>query len=170
MDRQLSLFEPIEIPLTRGYAALVDLCDADLLDHRWYALPKLTNVYARRKIANDQGRSDVSMHRVIMSRILDRPLRPNEQVDHINGNGLDNQRGNLRLASNTQNQWNARRRKDNSSGVKGVWWRKASQKWVASINVNGIKIHLGSFSTLEDARWAYRIAANQMHGEYAKPG
>lgn len=93
---------------------------------------------------------------------------PKHQVDHINGIRTDNRFSNLREATNSQNQANAKRPSHNTSGFKGVSFNKASGKWQANIRVNGRQIHLGSHKTPENAHRAYQEAARFHHGEFAR--
>jgi hypothetical protein len=92
------------------------------------------------------------------------------QVDHINGNGLDNRKANLRLATVAENSQNARRRKDNASGFKGVYWDKYWKRWKAQIRYDGKCKRLGTFSTPEEAHEAYCRAAQDFHGQFANTG
>lgn len=89
-------------------------------------------------------------------------------VDHIDGNGLNNTRVNLRVANSTENARNTRLRKDNTSGFKGVTWHKKNRKWRAVIKVDGGQKHLGMFDTLEAAYAAYCKAALHYFGEFAR--
>lgn len=89
-------------------------------------------------------------------------------VDHENGNGLDNQRSNLRQATQSENQRNAALRKDNSSGRKGVGWSNRAKKWRARIRLHGKQTHLGLFTDKEQAHAAYRAAAHHLFGEFAR--
>jgi hypothetical protein len=89
------------------------------------------------------------------------------EIDHINGNGLDNRKSNLRLASSRQNKANCGLRSDNSSGYKGVNFMASRSKWRAQLWVNGKNTHLGLYETLEDAILAYNRAAIKEWGEYA---
>lgn len=91
-------------------------------------------------------------------------------VDHINGNKLDNRPENLREASVTENNRNVGLRKDNSSGVKGVYWKKENKKWRAQIRVDGKRKHLGYFDDLELAELVAEEARNKYHGEFANHG
>jgi hypothetical protein len=156
---QLSFLDPIVISLTRGYAALVDLIDSDLSLLKWRASGD-SHVYAKRTSKN------ISMHRVIMIRILERELLPSEFVDHIDGNTLNNCRSNLRLATHNQNVWNSRLPITNTSGYKGVYSERG--KWRAHINVYGRYIHLGYYNDPEMAGIAYNHAALRYYGDYAK--
>ena len=89
-------------------------------------------------------------------------------VDHINHNGLDNRKANLRFATRTQNNWNRIHHKQNSSSrYKGVAWHKHTKMWAARIGVNGRRIALGYFDNQIDAAKAYDKAAKKHHGEFA---
>ncbi|WP_252233758.1 HNH endonuclease [Clostridium sp. ZS1] len=79
------------------------------------------------------------MHRFIMN------PPSNKLIDHINGNKLDNRKCNLRIVNKSQNAMNSKKPKNNTSGVKGVYWDKRSKKWEASIQVNMKKKSLGYF-------------------------
>lgn len=89
------------------------------------------------------------------------------EVDHIDGNRLNNQRSNLRLATSSQNKMNRGPRKDNTSGYKGVSWHSQRLKWTARVKTGQKYIHLGLFDSKEAAALAYNSAARQLHGEYA---
>ena len=119
--------------------------------------------YACRRVNNKVLR----MHRVIAERM---GLDCSNEIDHINGIPLDNQRENLRTATHRQNLCNSKRRGDNKSGIKGVHWDKAKQKWLASISVNGESTYLGRFDIKEAAAFAYKIAAKKYHKEFANTG
>lgn len=93
---------------------------------------------------------------------------PASGIDHVNNDGLDNRSANLRLACQTLNNANARRRKDNSSGHRGVSFYKAYGKWEAYINSGGKRVRLGYFDSRDDAIAAYQKAAQQTFGAYAK--
>jgi hypothetical protein len=143
-----------EIPLSRGVSTLVDDEDFEVLDkHKWFAHPCRSTVYAQRSTprrGGNQGKEYV--HRIVLARKLGRPLDREEFPDHENGNGLDNRRENLRLATNAQNQRNCRRKRTNlSSQYLGVSWHKNTGRWQASIKVNGTKLYLGLHSTEIDA-------------------
>ncbi|MFA6118161.1 MAG: HNH endonuclease [Sphingomonas sp.] len=89
-------------------------------------------------------------------------------IDHINGNGLDNRRSNLRGATQRQNLQNAGRRVDNTSGFKGVYYSQASKKWAAQIRYEGKQKYLGLFHDARDAAKAYNAAALKYFGAFAR--
>lgn len=119
----------IEIPLTQNFTTLVDQEDEDVGYIGWYTQNQGNWVYARKKIRDSSNkRIVIYLHRIIMERMLNRSLSKEEWVDHINHNGLDNRRHNLRLATNSQNLQNARKSITNSSGFKGVSWHKKKKE------------------------------------------
>jgi len=101
------------------------------------------------------------MHRFIMN-------FPNSQVDHISGNTLDNRKSNLRVCTVSENGCNQKKRKDNTSGYKGVSWDKRSGRWYAMITKNKKQHNLGYYTTAEEAYAAYCKAAKELHGEFAR--
>lgn len=93
---------------------------------------------------------------------------PEHQIDHRDGNPLNNCIDNLRAASGSQNQANRGRNKNNTSGYKGVYWDRSSGRWAANIWKNRRKIWLGCHDTAELAHAAYCRAALEHHGEFAR--
>lgn len=153
-----------EIPLTKGYVAIVDDEDYELVSCRkWRATVGRSGcVYAISYTRNADGKkSTVSMHRLLMG-VTD----PKINVDHISGNGLDNRRSNMRLCTRAQNAWNTGVSKISVSGVKGVSLRDG--KWQSMIRVCGKRIWLGCFALKQDAAAAYEAAAIKYHGEFAR--
>lgn len=154
-----------EIPLTRGMVALVDDADYEALAaNKWYSghVPGKNTCYARRDAGGRKSRVRLAMHRVILG------AGPNDLVDHVNGNGLDNRRVNLRLASNAQNRANTPKRKlDASSRYKGVSWNKARGLWRADIRVGDRQRTLGYFASEEEAARVYDAEAQKAWGEFA---
>jgi len=105
-----------------------------------------------------------------MESVLGRELERHEQVDHINGNGLDNRIENLRMCNNSQNQMNRRNQQNSLSkykGVRKVQERKLNNPWYASISKDRVKFHLGYFSTEKEAAEAYNNKAKELFGEFA---
>lgn len=93
---------------------------------------------------------------------------PSEDVDHIDGNRGNDRIENLRAASRSENMCNRGKQSDNTSGLKGVFWHKQRQKWRAQIKRDRKARHLGLFNCPAAASLAYQIAADELHGEYAR--
>lgn len=149
-----------------GRFALVDPHDADrVLSERWHA----TNVCPNRgdrEILYATGRLTSGgyayLHRFILG-ITDRHTK----VDHINHNGLDNRRCNLRIGSHQQNVFNRRPNLHATSQYKGVHWVKSRERWRAKIRFNGHAIHLGDFESEREAAEVYDGAALMLFGSRA---
>lgn len=92
----------------------------------------------------------------------------NSYVDHIDGNSHNNKIENLRIVTPEQNSWNAKKNSRNKTGVKGVSFIKAKQKYQATIRINGKNKNLGQFSSLEEAEQVINTVRSQVHGEYAR--
>lgn len=90
------------------------------------------------------------------------------QLDHINGDGLDNRISNLREATHSQNQINKAKRKNTTSKYKGVSWVSSRGRWRAQITIEGIHYHLGYFATEEFAYKVYKHNADKLHGEFQR--
>lgn len=152
------------VTLTRGLEAVIDAADAHLVEgFNWFARVGGRAVYACRAEWRDgKQQTAVRMHRVIIC-----PTRE-MQVDHIDGDGLNNRRANLRQASHSQNQRNRGLGRKNTSGYKGVSWHTSSGKWWARIWAGGKRETIGSFATPEAAHAAYVEAAIKLHGEFAR--
>lgn len=159
----------IEIPLTKGYVAIVDEVDADLVYSRprWSVRVKRNTAYVSRMTKPFIKRIGTTqyLHILIFERILGRSLTKGEKIDHINRNGLDCRRNNLRLATHQQNIRNSKLSSANKSGYKGVWIKRGL--WVASITIDGKHIIIGSYATALDAAIAYNKKATQCFGEFA---
>lgn len=152
----------IVIELTQGQVTYVDDVDSDLVNQSWQATynPHTQSYYAR-------DRNSVRLHRTILSRILGVELKPNQLVDHIDHNTLNNCRDNLRLADNSKNQWNSNTNRNSKSGFKGVTWHKGQGRWRARISVNSVAYELGYFDDPVKAAKAYDKAAIDSFGEFA---
>lgn len=138
----------------KGKFALVDDADLPLLaNHSWCVL---SNGYAVTRINN----KFVYMHRLI----LDAP--PRQEVDHVNGDPLDNRRFNLRYATSRQQKMNTRKRINSKSAFKGVVFRM--NRWEAQIKIGGDSLRLGRYLTQREAAQAYNDAAIRYFGEFAK--
>jgi hypothetical protein len=157
------------IPLTKGYVAVVDECDDDLADLFWSALVKTNTVYGKRVI-NQKPFKGTYLHRMVLERVLGRPLEKGEVVDHLDGDGLNNRRSNLRAVTPQQNTRNKRVNRSSKSGLKGAAWNSYTGKWVATIRAENRRIFLGYYDTPEQAHQAYVDAAIRYFGEYAHDG
>jgi hypothetical protein len=93
---------------------------------------------------------------------------PVGDIDHINGTRDDNRLRNLRAATRSENNANAPRPSDNTSGVKGVYWREGPKKWMAAIGSGGKQIFIGHFDTIAEAAAARRASATKLFGKYAR--
>jgi len=151
------------IPLTRGCVAKVSDEDYDeLSQYKWQVeIGRNGDRYAVRCRPRDKNgkQKQVRMHREIMR------ARRGVEVDHINGDGLDNQRDNLRIATRQQNSFNTRAR----SGYKGVSQRGSKQgAWSAHIRRSGKSVWVGGFATEADAARGYDAMARATFGRYAR--
>lgn len=152
------------ITITRGLVALVDDEDYERLSSlNWQAQRASHGWYAKRHVrCAGKWPACQFMHRMIMM-----PAR-GMVVDHIDGNGLNNQRSNLRVCTHKQNSANRNKRKAiNTSPYVGVHFCNRSRKWVASITVNYKKKHVGYFRTMDEAAAAYDKASAELRGEFA---
>ncbi len=146
------------IPLTRGMSARVDDADYDRLrPFYWYALRTEYGWYA----AYNGPLGNFYMHRLVLN------APDGVQVDHRNGNGLDNQRYNLRLAPDSGNHANRGCQSNNTTGFKGVTWQDRKY-WRVQLKCRGVRYHVGYFSTAVDAARAYDAKAIELFGEFAR--
>ena len=146
------------IELTQGKVALVDDADYEWINaFKWY----YCKGYAVRKVGWP-NRKCLYMHRVILG------TPDGLETDHVNGDGVDNRKINLRACTRSENQRNIGRTSSNTSGFKGVFWSKSASKWMAQIKLNGHPTHIGCFSTTEEAAQAYNEACVKLHGEFAR--
>lgn len=152
-----------EIQLTRGHVAIVDDNDFDWLNQwKWFTRESHGIWYAeRRTLASEgRGRRNVAMHAFLM-----RP-DPGLEVDHRDGDGLNNRRSNLRVCVRAHNLLNRRLRSDNSTGFKGVALRGG--RYFARVQAFGQEHSLGYYRTAEEAARAYDRGARVHHGEFAR--
>lgn len=157
---------PRQVPLNGGGFALVSPEDYDRVvahPYPWRVAEYEGLRYAVSQSRAGRGSRTLYMHRFIM----DSPRLM--AVDHVNSNGLDNTRSNLRIATTTQNGQNRRKIKAKSSAFKGVSYVKRRDKWEASIRISGVLKHLGRFNDEVEAAYAYDVAARSYFGEFARP-
>ncbi len=150
------------IPLSRNKYAIVDDEDYELLSRfKWHVSSGKSNTYyAQSELPDTRYRIRFSMHRLIMK------AEKNQEVDHRNGNGLDNRRRNLRLCTKHQNRFNMRIT-TGSSKYKGVSWHTKNGKWRARITLNYQNIYIGCFTSEREAAKAYDRKAKQLFGDFA---
>lgn len=149
-----------EINLTKGQFAIVDDEDFEQLSkYNWHCS---YYGYAERAGLKKKGtkRQIIKMHRVIMDAM------PGQQIDHINGDKLDNRRRNLRFCTDQQNRYNQKIRTNNKSGLRGVHMAKG--RWCVQITAAKRTITIGTFSSKIKAAEAYNAAAKKYHGEFAR--
>jgi hypothetical protein len=157
-----------EIALTKGLVAMVDDEDFDLVSRfKWHALRRGRVVHATRTVKRDGRKWTVYMHRWLLA------APAGLEVDHRNGNGLDNRRENLRIATHAQNAINHARTHQKTSRFRGVLWNKARKRWRVVICAGRIRdgaskqIHVGTFADEVEAAKAYDRAALLHHGDFA---
>lgn len=153
------------INLTKGKKAMVDDWNYEWLSQFKWCLS--SRRYAVRSVClkDLSGRrttKTIHMHRLILG------TPDGKETDHINGDKLDNQISNLRIASRSENMFNQRARADSRSGVKGVWWLTRYKAWESQIKTNGKVTHLGRFKNISDAIDARNAATVKYHGDFAR--
>jgi transposase len=155
----------------KGYEIVIDNDDfGKISNYSWHILSgsqkKAGKIYCQafvKKSMVERGKREyMLLHRHIMNAPKDM------DVDHINGNTLDNRKNNLRLCTESENAFNRGKSKTNTSGYKGVSWNKHLKKWNATICKKEKNIHLGYYNTPQEAHAAYCEAAKTLHGEFAR--
>lgn len=149
------------IALTRGYSAVVDDADyARVSQYRWHVRIDKHGIYAGRNRRQPNG--------TYATQRLHTFLTGWPRVDHIDGDGLNNQRSNLRPATAAENNRNARKHAAAYSQYKGVSWCKREGRWFAQIQYERRHRHLGYHPTEVEAALAYDAAARELFGPFAR--
>ena len=156
-----------EVQLTKGFVALVDDEDYEAVSrYKWGVLKSGNVTYAKAYIGKVDGKyTYMYLHRFILS--PDKTIN----VDHVNGDGLDNRRVNLRTCTQSQNACNRRIRNKRSGLPKGVAFDSSPKNWKAPykarIVTGGVSHYLGGFTTADVAAAAYSAAAKKFHGGFS---
>lgn len=159
-----------EIKLTGGGIAIVDDADFEAVSAiKWRRADGPRTSYAMSVKIRGSRKTGfkytyTGMHRLILG------LSKNDGifVDHINGNGLDNRRENLRTCTRAENNRNKRPKVRENTKYKGIVYQRDRKRWIAQIYVNKVRHHLGNFKSDLDAARAYDAGARRLHGEFAR--
>ena len=164
------------IKLNKGKYAIIDNEDFEYLSQwKWYIgrnghYPFTEYAKRNRHIADKS--KEIFMHRVILEK--NGVEIEGKLVDHINHNGLDNRKENMRTATRSENKTNGIRYSNNTSGTKGIYFENSDhfklKKWKAAISINGKWTNLGRFITKEEAIKVRKKAENKYFGEFAYQG
>lgn len=149
------------IPITKGKFTIVDDEDFEELNQYNWICHTPESVYRQKMVKG--VRRMIWMHRFIMK------CPDGMEVDHINGNALDNRKSNLRICTHAENMKNIGFSKRNTSGYKGVYWNKSANKWQAQISISGRVTYIGLYDNIEDAASAYNTSAKKNHGDFMRP-
>lgn len=140
----------------------IDECDVELFKkYIWHIHGGKNTDYLRGYIPLKRKDGLKYFHRLVLDTPRDR------EVDHINGNGLDNRRNNLRICTRSQNNANRKVVQSKTSSFKGVHFEACTKKWRAEITCNNVHYRLGRFLNQDDALKAYKNKALELFGEYA---
>lgn len=153
------------IPLTRGLTTVIDFDDFEKVrGFSWHAHTHRNSFCAARtEYVSTTYKKTIRMHRELLG------ATPKQEVDHKDGDALDNRKTNLRLCTQAQNGCNTRLRINNTSGFKGVRWHNTGKNWQAYVQRNRPKqfFHLGLFSSAIAAAKAYDQKARELFGDFA---
>jgi len=119
------------------------------------------------KVPYNGKRHDLIVHRIVLL-LKEKELDPDKEVDHDDGNSLNNNPDNLRESTHSENMHNSKAPKNNTSGHKGVFWHKASGKWEVRIRLNGKLYNFGLYANKEDAIKVAIEARKKLHGEFGR--
>lgn len=158
------------VPLTKNYSAIIDAEDAELIgQYNWCATEEkrkdgsICKVYAKRSIRTPGNKIVTQlMHKLIL------PIESGYEVDHIDGNSLNNRKTNLRKCTRSENARNCKIKYDNKTGVKVVCWAKHAKKFVVKIRFKGKQKHLGYFSSIDEAAEEYAKWSKELHGSFGR--
>lgn len=151
----------IKLANNKGFAFVDDKDFDELSKYKWSLEKRRRTSYAKTNIKINGKWKVFRMHNLIVG------AKKGQEIDHRDGNGLNNQRQNLRCCTRSQNCRNMRKTRG-TSRYKGVCWDKNNKKWMAAIELNYEKIYIGRFDSEVRAAAAYDCRAIELFGEYAK--
>lgn len=148
-----------EIQLTQGKVALVDDEDFEELNRfKWFAHNNHGYTFYAMRTVDEKA---VRMHRVVLG------VTKGQIIDHIDGNGLNNQKSNLRVSTKCQNNSHLLKKNPrNTSGYRGVYPNRKNKSWIAQISFENNQVYLGSFKTPEEAAKVFDKKAKELFGEF----
>lgn len=147
-----------EIKINKGFVVLIDKENLNkIMNMKWYVVKKGSIYYAAHTYYYKGKSKRLYMHRYLMDE-----TNPKIHVDHINGNGLDNRKLNLRSVTAIENGRNRGKQSNNKSGYKGVYWNKQKNKWHSVLRHMGKKIHLGFYDDAKSASESYYKKAKEI--------
>lgn len=141
---------------TGGEKIIIDRASLALIGSRCVAIVERHKKYGRLCYNGKH----IKLHRLIMD------AKPGEIIDHINNDGLDNRTANLRRCTSFENMHNRTKKKNNTTGYKGVYAHRGC--FCASIAHHGVKYHIGRYLTAKEAAIAYNKKAKELHGEFSR--
>ena len=145
----------IKVPLTQGMFAIIDPEDQELVGQFKWHYSKSSKNYGKARASLGARGKTITMHRLILN------APSGMEVDHVNGNPLDNRRSNLRLVTHAQNQRNMGKHTDGKSKFLGVSWHEKAKKWQVHVRLNNKNTYLGLFMDEIEAARAYNAAASK---------
>lgn len=153
-----------EIKLTQGYVALVDDEDYEMANFfSWHIMKRKTNMYAGAQACRTNGKNKmITLHSIILPNI-----QVGNEIDHIDGNGLNCQKSNLRIVTHIQNMQNKKHIYNKTSKYKGVCKAKGEKKYRCQIGINKKVVYIGKFDNAKEAALAYNEMAKKHFGEHA---
>jgi len=147
---------------SQNKVAIIDDEDYELVSgYKWYPSKRRGNSATYATANSKKPRTTISMHTLIMGKIK------GLQVDHINHDGLDNRRCNLRMVTSAQNSYNRGPDSNSTSCYKGVSWHKSRSRWVACVKCFKKNFHIGYFTAEQEAALAYNKKAIELFGKFA---
>jgi len=154
----------MKLKLTQGKVALVDEEDFERVSkYKWHYVDVSSN---RARTKAFYARALIDGKNVYLHRLITNALK-GKVVDHKNHDTLDNRKENLRICTRQENQRNCLKRSNNTSGFRGVSWRKQHKKWEAKIKYDGKTLHLGMYVDKNEAAKRWNEVAKTLYGEFA---